>query len=89
MGQSMAEYLIKQGEKRGEIRGEKRGEVRGEKRAKQELLIKLLQSRFDRVPESVSKQISSIRSASRLDGLFEDALNAKSLSELNLESHDR
>ena len=97
VGQSMAEHIFEQGEKqgeirgekRGEIRGEKRGEVRGEKRAKQELLIKLLQSRFDRVPESATKQISSIRSASRLDGLFEDALSAKSLNELNLENRDR
>ncbi len=85
MGQSMAEHIFEQGEKRGE----KRGEIRGEKRAKQELLIKLLQSRFDRVPESVTKQISSIRSASRLDALFEDALNAKNLNELSLESRDR
>ncbi len=88
MGQSMAEYLIQQGEKQGEIRGERRGEIRGEKRgrklAKQEVLLKLLRLRFNDVPESVTKQINLIRSDSRLDALFEKALTAQTLDELGL-----
>ena len=80
----MADYLVQQGEKRGEIRGE----TRGEKRAKQELLIKLLQSRFDRVPESATKQINSIRSASRLDALYEKALTAQTPEEIGLQNDE-
>ena len=96
MGQSMAEHIFEQGEKHGEIRGEKRGERRGEKRgeirgekrgkklAKQEVLLKLLQLRFNEVPESVANQINLIRSASRLDTLIENALTAQTLDELGL-----
>ena len=88
MGQSMAEHIFEQGEKHGEIRGEKRGEIRGEKRgkklAKQEVLLKLLQLRFNEVPESVANQINLIRSASRLDTLIENALTAQTLDELGL-----
>ncbi len=85
MGQSMAEYLIKQ----GQAQGEARGEARGETRAKQAAVVKLLQLRFNEVPEHVANRITLIQDFSRLDGLFEDALNAESLSELNLESRDR
>ena len=42
MAQTMAEYLIEQ------------GEVRGEAQAKREAVLKLLRFRFDTVPESVS-----------------------------------
>ena len=44
MVQTMAEHLIEQ--------GEKRGETRGETRAKQAAVVKLLQLRFNEVPES-------------------------------------
>ncbi len=100
VGQSMAEHIFEQGEKQGEIRGEKRGERRGERRgekrgeirgekrgkklAKQEVLLKLLQLRFNEVPESVANQINLIRSASRLDTLIENALTAQTLDELGL-----
>ena len=60
MAQTMAEYLIEQGAERGEAQ------------AKREAVLKLLQFRFDTVPESVSRRISTMRSLSHLDSLFEE-----------------
>ena len=46
MAQTMAEYLMEQGQKLGEERGEKRGQTQ----AKREAVLKLLRLRFDSVP---------------------------------------
>ena len=89
----MAEYLIQQGEVRGEARGEARGkkigeargEARGITRAKREALQKLLAVRFDPIPESVVQRISSLRSLTRLDALFEQALTAETLNDIDWE----
>ena len=45
MAQTMAEYLIEQGEKLGEKLGEERGQIR----AKREAVLKLLRLRFNTV----------------------------------------
>ncbi len=68
MAQSMAEVLIEQ----------------GETRAKRELLLKLLQFRFETVPESVATRIIAIQDRSRLDSLFEKALTVEDLDEIGL-----
>ena len=73
MAQTMAEYLIEQGAERGGAQ------------AKREAVLKLLQFRFDTVPESVSRRISTMRSLSRLDSLFEDALAAQTLDDIDWE----
>ncbi|MDE0084583.1 MAG: Rpn family recombination-promoting nuclease/putative transposase [Candidatus Poribacteria bacterium] len=82
MAQTMAEYLIQQGEEHGEKRGEKRGEIR----AKRESLLKLLHLRFDPVPETLVTKVSAMRSLSRLDTLFEQAVTAQTLDEVNWEN---
>ncbi len=63
---------------------EKRGETRGETRAKQAAVLKLLQIRFDPVPEIFISEINSIRSLSRLDSLFERVATAQTLDEIEL-----
>ena len=83
MAQTMAEYLIEQGEKRGEKLGEERGEKQGQTQAKREAVLKLLRLRFDSVPESVTRKIGSMRSLSRLDALFEAALTAQTLDDFD------
>ena len=92
MAQTMAEYLIEEGEKRGERRGieegERRGERRGETQAKREAVLKLLRLRFDTVPESVTSRITSIRSLSRLDSLFEKAVTAQRLDDIDWEGDE-
>ena len=86
MAQTMAEYLIQQGKEEGEKSGEKRGEKRGETRAKRESLLKLLELRFDTVPEPIISKISAISSLSRLDSLFEQAVTAQMLDEIDWEN---
>ena len=79
MAQTMAEYLMEQ--------GERRGERRGETHAKREAVLKLLRFRFNTVPESVTSRITSIRSLSRLDALFEAALTAQTLDDIDWDDY--
>ena len=63
MFQSMAEVTFQQ--------GIEQGIEQGETRAKRIALLKLLQHRFQDVPEAVITQIHAIRSPVYLDTLFE------------------
>ena len=72
MAQTMAEHLIEQ----------------GETRAKQEAILKLMQFLFDSAPESVTSQITRIRSLSRLDSIFERVLAAQTLDEIDWQNRD-
>ena len=93
MGQTGAEWLMEQGEirgeRRGEIRGEKRGEERGEKRgelrAKRELLLKVVTTKFGSVSPAVSRKIKAIRSTRRLDSLLDKGLSANTIEEIGIE----
>lgn len=71
MAQTMAEYLMEQGERRGETQ------------AKRESVLKLLRLRFDIAPETVINKIAAIRSLSRLDTLFERVATAKTLDDID------
>ena len=71
MAQTTAELLIEQGIEQGETR------------AKREAILKLLRSRFDTVPESVTARITASQNRSRLDSLFEKALVAESLDDID------
>ena len=73
MAQTMVEHHFEQGMEQGRIE-EKQSDV-----------LKLLQHRFDALPESLSGEIASIRSLSRLDALFEEALTATTLDEIDLQ----
>ncbi len=75
MAKTMADILREQ--------GIEQGIEQGETRAKQEAVLKLLQFRFNDVPESVANQVASIQSASRLDSLFEEAWEADTLDEID------
>ena len=76
MAQTMAEYLIEQGEERDQTQ------------AKREAVLKLLRLRFDTVPESVTSRITSIRSLSRLDALFEKAATVQTFDDIDWEDHE-
>ena len=75
MAQTMAEYLMEQ--------GERRGERRGETHAKREAVLKLLRFRFNTVPEFVTSRITSTQNLSRLDALFEAALTAQTIDDID------
>ena len=61
----------------------------GAAQAMQKTVLRLLQWRFDSVPETVFQRITLIRDISRLDSLHEKALNAETLEEIESEIDDR
>ncbi len=71
MAQTMADYLLEQGEKKGETR------------AKRESILKLIHLKHDTVPKQVINKITSMRSLSRLDTLFEIVATAQTLDEID------
>lgn len=70
LAHSMAKVLIEQ----------------GQIQTKQEDILKVLESRFESVPESVANEIKSIQILSELGTLFNKALAVKTLDELGLRS---
>jgi len=76
MAKTMAEHLIEQGIEQGETQ------------AKQEVILKMIRLRFDSVPESVTNQITLIRSLSHLDSLFEKVLTVQTLDEIDWQNRD-
>ena len=80
MAKSMADVLREQ--------GIEQGIEQGETRAKQTAVLKLLQFRFNDIPESVANQITSIQSISRLDALFEEAWKAHTLDEIDWQNRN-
>ena len=75
MAQTTAEFLREQGKAEGKEEGRAEG--------KQDAVLKLLQFRFQNVPEMLSREISNIHNLSRLDTLFEQAMTAQSLDEID------
>ncbi|MDR2440378.1 MAG: Rpn family recombination-promoting nuclease/putative transposase [Planctomycetaceae bacterium] len=79
----------KEGEKRGEIRGEIRGEKRGEKRGEIKgrilVILKILNKRFKKVPNSIVKSLNSYTDPIALDSLAELALDCETLTEFECE----
>lgn len=100
MAQTMAELLIEKGIEQGNQlaiqlglelvieEGIEQGIEQGKIQAKQAIILKVLRFRFDAVPDSFSSEINSIRNLPRLDALFEKALTAKTLDEIDLQNHD-
>ena len=66
MAQTTDEFLIEQGKAEG----------------KQDAVLKLLQFRFQNVPETLSREINNIHNLSNLDTLLEQAMAAQSLDEI-------
>ena len=77
--QSMAEHYLEQ--------GIEKGIEKGETRAKQTALLKLLAHRFQNIPKAMTAQIRAISNPVRLDALFETALTAESLDEIQASTH--
>ena len=79
MAQTTAEFLIEQGMQLGVEQGKAEGKAEG----KQDAVLKLLQLRFQHVPETLSREISNIHNHTRLDILLEQAMTAESLDEID------
>ena len=78
--ESMAESIIEQ--------SRKQGLEQGETRAKREAILKLLQVRFDVVPEAMTRKISAMQNRALLDSLFEEAATAQTLDDIDWENSD-
>ena len=74
MAQTTAEFLREQGKAKGRAEG------------KQDAILKLLQFKFQNVPEVLSREISNIHNLTRLDTLLEQAMTAQSLDEIDTHS---
>ena len=88
MAKSMADVLIEQGKAEGIEQGKAGGIEQGETRAKQAAVLKLIQFRFDDIPESITNQVVSIQDLSRLDSLFEEVWDADSLDEVDFRNRN-
>ena len=75
MAQTTAEFLIEQGKTEGKAEGKAEG--------KRDAVLKLLQLRFQHVPETISREISNIHNHKHLDILLEQAMTAQSLEEID------
>ena len=82
----MAQTIVQHYFEQGKIQGFEQGREQGRIEAKQSTVLKVLQHRFNTLPESLSGEIASIRSFPRLDALFEQAVMAKTLDEIDLQS---
>ena len=71
MAQTTAEFLIEQGIEQGQAKG------------KQDAVLKLLQFKFQDVPEVLSREIRNIHDLRHLDTLLEQAMTAQSLDEID------
>ena len=72
MAEALAGTLLEQGIEQGEAR------------AKRNAILKLLQSRFSDVPETLTTRINTIHSNALLDKLFDEVLAAENLDDIHL-----
>ena len=77
--QTMAEHYLQQGMERGIEQGMEQGQVL----AKRDAVLKLLHRRFGDVPESLVSHITALHHISQLDALFEKALEAETLDDID------
>ena len=80
---NMAQSIIEISKEKGRKEGREEGETKGETRTKREVIIKLLQIKFDNVPESITKKINGIQNLSRLNSLFEKAATIDTLEDFD------
>ena len=74
------EHVLQQGKAEGIEQGIEQGILKG----KREAVLRLLHSQFQNVPESILQRITAIDSISALDRLFDQAMTAKSLDDLQI-----
>ena len=64
--------------------GRVEGRVKGQIEGSQQMLLRLLEKRFGRLPRKIHRQVGALTSVQELDRLFDSALVAGSLKELGL-----
>jgi len=88
MAQTAAESLIQQGKtegiEQGIAQGIEQGKAEGILEGKREAVLRFLHSQFHNVPASIIQRITALDSISALDILFDQAMTAKSLDDLQV-----
>ncbi len=74
-------YAERIGERRGVKKGRLKGKIEGQVESKRELVLKLLEMRFSKVPKRVQTKVSSLNDLAVLDKLFTAAFHCGSLQE--------
>lgn len=72
MAQTAAELLVEQGKAEGIVEG------------KREAVLRLLQFRFQDIPEAITERIASIETSSDLDTLLEQAMTVRNLDDIQV-----
>ena len=75
---------IEQGMAQGIEQGMAQGIEQGETRAKQAALLKLLQHKFQSIPQTMITQIQTIQDPDQLDAIFEKSLTAETLEDIDI-----
>ena len=86
--ENMAQSIIEISKEEGRTQGIEQGIEQGRTQAKREAIIKLIQSRFDILPDAVATEIDSIQSLDRLNVIFDKALTAETLDEIGLQDNN-
>jgi flagellar biosynthesis/type III secretory pathway protein FliH len=73
-----------EGRAQGREEGQAEGQLEGQLRGKQQMLLRLLEKRFGRLPRKALRKIEALHADNQLDSLFDRALTADSLRELGL-----
>ncbi|MXZ01906.1 hypothetical protein F4Y93_15155 [Candidatus Poribacteria bacterium] len=79
MVQTTAEILREQGRAEGKVEGKVEGRAEGQ----QDALLKLLQFRFQNVPEGLSREIRNIDNLTLLNALLEQVMTVQNLEEID------
>jgi len=85
MGKTMSQVLQERGEAIGEARGIEKGIEKGKIETKQDAIIKLMRLKFESVPEILVKNVKSINQVNQLDVIFERAVIAKTINDVEIE----
>ena len=86
--QQGVEQGVEQGKAEGRLEGKAEGRLEGKAEGrlegKREAVLRLLDSQFQNVPEPIRQRITALNSISALDTLFDQAMTAKSLDDLQI-----
>ena len=82
MGKTIAEALIERGHQKGHQEGLQQGAVQNQHR----MLIRLLRTKFGKIPATLVKRIEATEQLDLLDAWFDRAVAAKTLIELSFDA---
>ena len=81
---SVYQHLVETASEERYQQGMERGVEQGIAQGKREAVLRLLRRQFPDVPESIVQRITAINSISALDVLFDQAMTAESLDDLQI-----